>query len=141
MIEKREIANYHVGQKALLKKGDEYLVLISPNGLYDWPGGRIDTVEDTLPLPEILDREIKEELGNDVQYELGRVVMQSRRFWKGIRVFLSFFEAEYLGGEIQLSDEHGEFKWMAAKQILAKPELFMSPEERDTFTSYFQQIG
>jgi ADP-ribose pyrophosphatase YjhB (NUDIX family) len=137
MNEEREIADYHVGQKVLLRDGDKYLVLFSARGLFDWPGGRIDTVEDDLPLVEILDREIKEELGNDVEYRLGDIAFQSRRFWNGIRVFLSFFEAEYVDGEVQISDEHSMSKWMTRSEILAKPELFMSSEEREAFLKYF----
>lgn len=73
-------ANYHISLKVLLKKGREYLFLKDARGEhYDLPGGRIDTNEHHIPLTAVLDREVREELGNDVKYVLGEPVFNYRR--------------------------------------------------------------
>jgi len=72
---KRDYANYHVAFKILLQKGDEFLLLRQlPANKWDFPGGRIDDVEHDVPLMDILDREVREELGDDLQYEVGKPV-------------------------------------------------------------------
>lgn len=139
---KREIAQYHVGLKVLLRRGDEYLFLHfnNPSGgsYYDWSGGRIDVGEEDIELMTILDREIREELGPTIQYKLGKPAFVSRRFFPnaGLKIFLTMFEAQLLSGEIQLSDEHVHFEWLQPKDV--KPESFVSESEYQAWLAYLK---
>jgi len=63
---KRDYANYHVGLKILLRKDNEFLFLRTPNGKqFDLPGGRIDDIEHNVPLVEVIERKVCEELRGD----------------------------------------------------------------------------
>lgn len=133
-------ANYHVGLKIILKKGDEFLFLKNPNNTqFDLPGGRIDNHEDTTPLKLILDREIREELGEDLKYQLGNPAFQFRWFIaeKNWQIFLTVYEAKYLSGEIQISDEHSDYVWINPKEYTFTKEDFTNDEEYLAFMDYF----
>jgi 8-oxo-dGTP pyrophosphatase MutT (NUDIX family) len=67
---KRAYANYQVSLKLLLWKGGNVLYLKDVDGKWDLPGGRIDTIESKTPLENILAREVREELGKKLKYEL-----------------------------------------------------------------------
>ncbi len=140
---KRDYANYHVALKVLMRKGDEMLFLLASSDRLDLPGGRIDNVEHETPLPEILDREIREELGMDVKYKLGKPVVQFRRHvpHKGWHVFLTAYEAEFLSGSIQISPEHSGFKWINIKSFPTDPNIFFNPEEYAALKQYFDSLS
>lgn len=131
-------ANYHVGLKILLKKGDEILLLKSPRGYLDLPGGRIDDIEDATPLLEVLAREVREELGEGIKYKVGKPAFNFRRFFpnKGWKIFLAVYEAEYLSGEVQISDEHEDFEWINPKTYRFKEGQFCNKEEYLAFMDY-----
>lgn len=136
-------ANYHVSLKILLRKGDEFLFLRNPhNTQFDLPGGRIDDNEDAAPLNEILAREIREELGENLKYQLGNPAFQFRWFIteKGWQIFLTVYEAEYLSGEIQISDEHSDYIWINPKKYYFKKEEFTNQEEYLAFMDYFGKL-
>ena len=129
---KRAYAIYHVGLKILLKKGDEFLFLTDAVGKhFDLPGGRIDDVEHTTPLTEVIAREVGEELGEEVKYKLGKQVFQFRRHFesKDLHIFLTVYEVEYLSGEIKLSAEHSNYQWINPKKVNLKEEDFFHKEE------------
>ena len=144
-----DYANYHVGLKALLRKGDEVLVLYSPQRaswdgrLWDFAGGRINTNEYEVGLEDILQREIAEELGNKVRYRLGNPIFVCRRFitHKNWNVFLVFYDVEYLGGEIQLSEEHTGYEWVNIREVDLDPQDFVSEEEYRAFVKFFAKDG
>ncbi len=139
---KREIAQYHVGLKALIRRGDEYLFLHFNNpaggSYYDWPGGRIDVGEEDVDLMSILDREIREELGSEIQYKLGKPAFVSRRFFPDydLKIFLTMFEAELLSGEIKLSNEHLQFEWLKPEDV--KKEMFVTEAEYQAWVDYLK---
>ncbi len=72
-------AQYQVATKALLFKDDQILVLITPDGYLDFPGGRADESERNLPWTEALRREVAEELGEQVSIEIGQTLFVSKR--------------------------------------------------------------
>lgn len=130
-ITKQNYAMYHVGLKILLRKGGEFLFLKSIDGAHwDLPGGRIDDAEHETPLEEILAREVREEIGEEIKYKLGKPILQFRRHFakKGWHIFLTVHEAEYVSGEIRLSSEHGGFQWIT-------PEKFRKFAENDFFSA------
>lgn len=138
----RDYANYHVALKILLRKGDEILFLKSPHKFLDFPGGRIDNVEDTTPIPDVIAREIREELGESIKYKLGKPLFQFRRFFPNIgwRIFLTVYSAEYISGDIQISDEHSEYLWINPKEYEFKEEEFFNKEEYLAFMQYFDKL-
>jgi len=125
-----KIQNYQISLKAILKnKQGETLILKCEEygaykGCYDFPGGRINEGEFELPYEEIISREISEELGN-IEFKIKtKPVAVGRHFvpahvsrttgeWMDdIYVMYVFFEGEFLGGDIAISDEHLEYKWI-----------------------------
>jgi len=129
---KRTYANYQVSLKILLRKGSEFLFLTDTFGdRFDLPGGRIDNVEHDIPLTEIIARETTEELGKDVIYKLGKPIFQFRRHFddEGLYIFLVVYEAEYISGDIRLSAEHLNFRWVNPTNIGLKEKDFFSREE------------
>jgi len=129
---------YQVSLKAILKneKG-EVLVLGgllggSLEGFYDLPGGRIDKNEFTVPLPVIMAREIKEEIGdiefslNETPVAVGRHLLKAHISFESedTHVLYLFFEAQYISGEIKISAEHNSFKWLNLNAI--KPEDYFA---------------
>ena len=72
--------------------------------------------EFAVPFDEILERELREELGADFRYRSNGPVAIFRHRRPEIaalgepeaRIVMIGFEVEYLGGEIRLSDEHAE---------------------------------
>lgn len=140
---KKAHATYNVSLKVFLKKGDEFLFLTgSGNKWFDLPGGRIDDVDHNVPLTEIIAREVREELGEDIKYKLGKPIFQFRRHFESrwLHVFLTVYEAEYLSGEIQLSAEHSNFQWINPKIIDLKEDDFLNKEECVVFKKYFEDL-
>jgi 8-oxo-dGTP pyrophosphatase MutT (NUDIX family) len=130
---------YQVSLKVFLKNSSgQTLILKTPDGQdffgsYDLPGGRIDADEFLLPFAEVIDREIKEEVG-DIAYKLdpnpvalGRHLIKAQYSsdHSDHQLLYAFFAAEYQGGEIRISPEHCGYKWLDLSEI--KPEdYFMS---------------
>ena len=141
---KREYALYHVALKILLKRDDAFLFLHFRNSekQFDSPGGRIDDVEHEVPLDEILAREVREELGEDVKYKLGKPIFQFRRYFpdKKCHIFLTVYEADFVSGEIQLSDEHSRYEWVNPKESALREDDFFSSEEYLAFKKYFENL-
>lgn len=139
---KRDYALCWVGLKLLLKKDRKILFLKTAMNpvFWDLPGGRIDNVEGKVPLEKILEREIREELGNKVKYKLGRPVFQFRRKGRNGACFnlLTAYEAKYLGGKINLSFEHSAYEWVDPKKYKFNKNDFFNKEEYRAFTKYFR---
>lgn len=136
------IASYQVSLKILLRNGKNVLILNSDTEKsIDLPGGRINDVEHETPLEEIVAREVREELGEDVRYTLGKPIMQFRRKFRKTDqwVFLTVYEAEYLSGEIRLSDEHDTFRWIPVCELDLREKQFFSKEEWMAFKKYFSE--
>ena len=119
---------YHISLKLLLYNSKNHILALKARndikfaGYYDVPGGRIDEDEFTTPLEDILQREVKEEIGDaQVHVDLNPVAV-SRGFYspvggKDIRIFYVFFKADYKGGDILISDEHTDHTWLNLEEI------------------------
>jgi len=136
-------AYFQISTKALLNKDKEILLLITNDGYYDFPGGRMDKLEVDLDLEQILIRELQEELGKDLKFKINNLVFATKRHYDknnlDQHVLALFFDVNYLTGNIQLSDEHSESQWMKPQSILNHPEKFMSQNEYIQFQNYYQQ--
>ena len=121
-----EIKVYQVSIKVVLQKDNSLLLLWDKEtGYIDLPGGRIDEDEKDAPMDEIIDREMKEELGEDVKYEIGDLAFVYRYSLTkegGIDVFVVAYEGKYLGGDVVLSDEHDKYEWVDPKTFVIKDE-------------------
>jgi len=128
---KKEKDFYQVSLKLFLKNNKgEILVLKAVEdstfaGSYDLPGGRINTDEFKVDLNEILKREVEEEIGkvnfriNVMPMAVGRHLIPAARADSGkeTHVLYLFFEAEFLDGDIAISNEHTDYKWLDLKGI------------------------
>ncbi len=91
-------------------------------GFYDLPGGRIDVGEFETPFMEILEREIREEVGPDVKFTLHETPValgrhkiapkHSGKVNRELHVLYVFFLVDYLGGDIKISEEHSDYAWI-----------------------------
>ena len=131
---------FQVSVKAIIKEGQKILLLETPYGSYDFPGGRIDETEKDLELHEVLKRELQEELGNNIKFTVGDIAFVSKRRYtknsKENRLIAIFYEADYISGKIELSDEHTKYTWVEPQSILNKPKKFMSEDEYTNYKKY-----
>jgi len=131
---------YQVSLKALVtNEHGEVLALNAVQsgsfaGYFDLPGGRIDVSEFTVPLVDILKREIQEELGeivveiDPVPVAVGRHLIgaeSDKSEGESIHVLYLFFVAQFKGGSIRTSDEHSGFRWLNLHKHKL-PDLFKS---------------
>ena len=134
-------AQYQLATKALLFKDDKVLVLITPDGYIDFPGGRVDATEVDLSWQEALRRELDEEIGSQIQVDIGKTLFVSKRQYHkegGIkRIAAIFFECKHIGGEVALSDEHSAHHWMTPQQLLTTDLKYVSEDEKSQLERYF----
>lgn len=134
---------YQISLKLLIKNKNNEILLLKVggnntsayNGYYDFPGGRIDEEEFKTDLPKILQREVEEEVGNELKYQLlndnpvgyGRHEDFSHRLNRDVRYFYLLFEANIISGDIKISKEHIDYVWMHYDEIKSNLEkLFVS---------------
>lgn len=114
---------YFVAAKALIRDGEKLLVTHDVFGDWDIPGGRIKKDEFEKPFEAVLERKIREELGDDIRYEVGepKVFFKVERVEAGIdtkvRIFAVGYEVTYLGGAITLGDHHDEYRWVNVNEF------------------------
>jgi len=82
-------------------------------GLWDTPGGAIDFGEDPI---ECLKREVKEEANLEIE------VLKPLRVWSFLKnpetqIIGITILCKYKSGEVKLSEEHTEFKWIKPEEI------------------------
>lgn len=128
-----EDAQFYVGQKAFIRRGEKVLVLGDPIEGLDFPGGKIQEGEDSLI--ESLKREVREECGLEIEvgepFATWHNVFPEHHRLAGKRVFLVGYKCEYVSGEVALSNEHDKFKWVTKNNC----------KEVDDGTSYFQILN
>lgn len=118
----------YIGVKGLIVRDDGKLLITQEpltfvgGGKWELPGGKIAVGEEEIPLEEILLREIREELGDDLRVSVGPVVDIMRRPWNkpgasADQVMLAVFECAHEGGEIVLSEENNDFAWITAEEL------------------------
>ena len=108
-----------VAQKGMIKRGKKYLVLKRAEddetypGHWDFPGGSVEHHEN---VKESLEREIFEETKLNVVVK--EPVFSFHEFVIGHPVFFLIYECEDPEGEIELSEEHSEYRWAEKRDIL-----------------------
>lgn len=134
-------ALYQVATKALLVDGNKLLTLTTPDGYTDFPGGRVDETERKLPWDKALRRKIAEEIGPDIQVEVGQTVFVSKRQYthngRTHHIAAIFFVCRYLGGDIVLSDEHRGYQWLCPDELFTAGRKFVSDDEKVQLETFF----
>ena len=111
---------FNVGIKAVITQGDKVLLVDNVKRRHDtweFPGGRMDgneTIEETLR------RELTEELPNIKNIKIGALLGAHRihhDIKEKVSLVLIFYkvEAEF-DGEVQISDEHKDFRWVTLNE-------------------------
>ncbi len=145
---------YQISLKLLIKNKNNEILLLKVggnntsayNGYYDFPGGRIDEEEFKTDLPKILQREVEEEVGNELKYQLlndnpvgyGRHEDFSHRLNKDVRYFYLLFEASIISGDIKISNEHVDYVWMPYDEIKSNLEKFFVSGLLECAKKYFK---
>lgn len=137
-------AMYQVGVKALLWKNGRVLVLESPDGTIDFPGGRVDELERTFSWETSLLREIDEELGPDITIAVKDIAFVSKRAFRKAgtthHIACIFYHAEYISGEVVLSEEHQSFDWIQPELLLEQAHRFVSQDEYEQYRAMYARL-
>lgn len=123
---KKQIANYQVSLKAILKNSAwETLILNTWNWFnnsywkYDFPGWRIDEDEFEVHYLDVLRREIKEELWEKVKVKLNKKPVAIWRHRNSQdTVFYVVFDWNILNEDIEISFEHSDFEFIKLEEIV-----------------------
>lgn len=127
--------SFGISQKAVIydPKEEKYLVLKTKDkylgdkyGYWDLPGGTVEKGED---FQKALEREVEEEAGK-INYEIIEAIHTDRvdNSDGGVKICIHTL-MYYLDGEVEISDEHSEYKWETAENILTKKEYAPWPRK------------
>ncbi len=110
--------------RGVVKDEDKLLILRrhpkSRNNPHKWelPGGKVDPGEF---FDDALVRELKEETGLEVKidslFEAVEDRFKSRRTHQYINTVQLMMNLEIISGEVQISDEHDDFKWVDIEEL------------------------
>ncbi len=124
---------YFVAVKVFIEDSSGRLLIIKDRfGDWDLPGGRLREMDFGIPLEDVVDRKIVEELGEAACYELGAPVVFMRHERDEVmpsgekekrRIFAVGYKARYLSGDISLGKNHERYEWMARD---VEPEKYFS---------------
>jgi 8-oxo-dGTP pyrophosphatase MutT (NUDIX family) len=133
------IQTFQVGVKAFVWHERRLLVVQERGGaqLWELPGGRIDAGEELTPLPEVLRRELREELGAGFGCTIGEPVacwVRASAPGRSMPVFLAGLRCIAPSGAIELSDEHVAWRWIGAGDVDA---LRFAPGYAAPVTAFF----
>jgi len=113
--------NVKVLLKAIILKKNKFLTVrrspidnIRP-GYWDFPGGNLEFKEKT---EKALAREVKEE--TSLKIKNAKVIkVETFKMRKNKKFYIAIgFISKFPGGEIKLSHEHSEYKWVTKKEFL-----------------------
>ena len=115
---------YFVAVKVFLEDNDGNLFVFKDKwGDWDLPGGRIKPHEFETPLEDIVERKLREELGDAFSYTLMKpeIFMRHERVEDApgnptVRIFALGYRAQMTDGAITLSEHHTEHKWIDVSQ-------------------------
>jgi len=124
---------YFVAVKVFLRDGTKLLITKDRFGAWDLPGGRLREMDFLTSLEEVVARKVKEELGEFVTYKLAMPTVFMRHERDEIlsdggsekrRIFALGYEAEYLGGDIKLGQNHELYEWVDVNDFI--PENYFT---------------
>ena len=142
-MEKKKQAMLQVSLKVLLRDGNKVLLTRGEGGI-DLPGGRIDVGEENMPFGDVISREVREELGEDVKFSLGQILFAHHLGYTKVPegIVNIVFDAEYISGEIKLSDEHTSFDWVdGGVHEIQREDFFPEDQEKyEAFKKHFASL-
>lgn len=109
---------FKAGIHVLIKKEDKYLLIrrgeddSEDPGCWDLPGGGIDFGEQPFAAAV---REAKEEAG--IHIEITKILALWGAAYQDKWSIETIVEAKYLSGDVKLSHEHSEFKWVNRQEL------------------------
>jgi molecular chaperone GrpE len=112
-VSQKAIIHDRLENKYLILKANDQGHFYKKYGPWELAGGRIEEREDFI---KSFRREIAEEMG-DIEFEIISLIDNYKvegAEWETI--FLGYL-VEYKSGEIKLSDEHSEYKWVTAEDV------------------------
>ncbi len=116
---------FQITQKLFLRKEDELLILRDrKSGLGDLPGGRMNEDEFFEDWNLSIEREIEEELGPQVRIKVfpKPLFVHKHKVNEGnFPCIIIAYHANFLGGEIILSDEHDYIAWKNVRTFEPNP--------------------
>ncbi len=122
---------------SIIEKGKKILILqrskddIYYPSMWDFPGGQLNENEDII---DGVKREVKEETNLEINI-LFPVDVSSRTFTKMYLVLITFVSS-FKSGEVKLSSEHQDFKWVTATKNNKLDG--MTPLTKRAFYSYLK---
>jgi 8-oxo-dGTP pyrophosphatase MutT (NUDIX family) len=123
----QEKDTYFVAVKIFLEKDGKFLVMKDNFGDWDLPGGRIKKDEFEAPLESIIARKMKQEVGDEIKYEIGKPLLflrhervEASEGNPTVRIFAVGYPATWKSGEVKLSERHTELLWVDPKTF--RPE-------------------
>lgn len=112
---------FQITQKLFLRDGNKFLVLKDKKSGYgDLPGGRMNEDEFFGDWLESMDRELKEEMGLEFQYEINPdpIIIHKHRVTEGNHPCIIIgYSGIFKGGNIIMSDEHDYMEWVDIKSF------------------------
>lgn len=110
---------FGAGIHILVKRNGKYLIMkrsmsdSSDPGCWDLPGGGIRYREKPLDAAR---REAKEEAG--LQVSVTGIIDMWGKMFEGTWSIESLVAADYIGGNVTLSHEHTEYKWVTKEELV-----------------------
>lgn len=116
--------HFGISTHSIIIKDNQFLITkrrqtakFGPN-CWDTPGGKLDIGEQ----PEQgLSREILEETGLTVTVDKPVIVHSKMVLEKDKQLIYLIFLCHYVGGQVKLSDEHTEYRWVNREEALKLP--------------------
>ena len=128
--------NFQNCQKIVVFSEDNTKVLLAKrkgendyDGIYSFIGGKMETTDKNLV--EGMRREKNEEIGETCKVKLYPIYSTSTYYIKkdGSYMVLPHYYARFVEGDISLSDEYSEYKWVSINEIDSfKPIIENIPE-------------
>lgn len=129
---------YYLAVKGIIRRGDNKILVLKRSGLDDhkpnvWetPGGGMDTTESPQ---DALKREISEETGLSVNVAEPFNVFTFKKDTGEFKIGITFI-CDHADGEVVLSPEHSEFRWISAEEFAQMESV---PSLHDEIARYSQ---
>lgn len=129
-----ELSNQGItAQKAVLRQGDKYLILLRAEtekafpGVWDFPGGKLEQGEDPY---KSVEREVLEETG--LRIKATSVLAKFESELGSVPVHFVLYAADIKTGDlahITIGEEHTAHRLASAEEILQMPNLMPYMEE------------
>lgn len=134
---------YLIAKCVLINKENKFLILkrtdYKNNGsenLWDIPGGSVDKNED---LNNAVAREVNEETQINLNsYNVFKIVSGKATQENSYIVFSLFYSKDF-SGDIQLSKEHSEYKWIGVEEI-KNYDFYLKEERVDQIKEFLESL-